>query len=282
MTLTVAFWKARLDHIFVFFSTLAVQQRLCLYGSTTGRKHTGCVLIVSMTSCCALFVTNVCLGKGGVVYRQKKGGGSAQFHHSARCASKWRRQISRSCAWRADGSATLQNLYFFSNVAPKILENAENAQKKRATRNRLVYRDDAEGDWASRCRHRETQIDRPKNFNRFKSRTQHLSNEDESGRLQPDLYEFSRWPCHVKGSSKRQRSLALPLHKKKKSEAKKVMEQSAFEPASCRFGRRHFEAHLALWWNRALPPPFFGGTQTPPSGDEYCCVAEKCSNDAYV
>ena len=29
--------------------------------------------------------------------------------------------------------------------------------------------------------------------------------------------------------------------------------------------RRHFEAHLALWWNRALPPPFFfiGGTQHP-------------------
>ena len=30
--------------------------------------------------------------------------------------------------------------------------------------------------------------DRPKNFNRFESHTQHLSNEDESGRLQPDLY----------------------------------------------------------------------------------------------
>ena len=29
--------------------------------------------------------------------------------------------------------------------------------------------------------------DRPKNFNRFESHTQHLSNEDESGRLQPDL-----------------------------------------------------------------------------------------------
>ena len=27
--------------------------------------------------------------------------------------------------------------------------------KKRATGNRLVYRDDAEGDWASRCRHRK-------------------------------------------------------------------------------------------------------------------------------
>ena len=28
--------------------------------------------------------------------------------------------------------------------------------------------------------------------------------------------------------------------------------------ASCRFGRRHFEVHLALFWNPALlPPPFF-------------------------
>ena len=33
--------------------------------------------------------SSVC--QGGVVYRQKKGGGSARFHHSARCASKWRR-----------------------------------------------------------------------------------------------------------------------------------------------------------------------------------------------
>ena len=88
----------------------------------------------------------------GVVYRQKKGVGSARFHHSARCASKWRRQISRSCAWRL---SRIAKFVFFSNVAPKILENAEKAQKKRATRNRLVYRDDAEGDWASICRHRE-------------------------------------------------------------------------------------------------------------------------------
>ena len=86
-----------------------------------------------------------------------------------------------------DGSAALQNLYFFSNVAPKILENPENApKKKRATRNRLVYRDNAEGDWASICRTgRIRAADRPKNFNRFESHTQHLSNEDESGRLQP-------------------------------------------------------------------------------------------------
>ena len=43
--------------------------------------------------------TEQVLDQGGVVDRQKKkGGGSARFHHSARCASKWRRQISRSCA----------------------------------------------------------------------------------------------------------------------------------------------------------------------------------------
>ena len=28
--------------------------------------------------------------------------------------------------------------------------------------------------------------------------------------------------------------------------------------------RRHFEAHLALWWNRALPPPFFYWRYTTP------------------
>ena len=33
--------------------------------------------------------------------------------------------------------------------------------------------------------------------------------------------------------------------------------------ASRRFGRCHFEVHLALCWNRALPPPFFGSTQHP-------------------
>ena len=29
-------------------------------------------------------------------------------------------------------------------------------------------------------------------------------------------------------------------------------------------GRRHFEAHLALWWNRALPPPFFLAVHNTP------------------
>ena len=33
--------------------------------------------------------------------------------------------------------------------------------------------------------------------------------------------------------------------------------------ASCRFGRRHFEAHPALCRNRAIPPLYYGGTQHP-------------------
>ena len=101
--------------------------------------------------------------EGGVVYRQKKGGGrkravTAQCEVRLKMATAGLRQISRSC------SVASQNLYF-SNVAPKILEKAENAhthththtkKKIRATRSRLVYRDDAEGDWASRCRRRES------------------------------------------------------------------------------------------------------------------------------
>ena len=78
----------------------------------------------------------------------------------------------------------------FSNVAPKILENTENAQKKKKERPEIAWftvtmrratgRPDV---GAGRIR----AADRPKNFNRFESHTQHLSNEDESGRLQPDL-----------------------------------------------------------------------------------------------
>ena len=74
----------------------------------------------------------------------------------------------------------------FSNVAPKILENAENAQKKErpeiawftVTMRRATGRPDVgEG--------RKRAADRPKNFNRFESHTQHLSNEDESGPAPP-------------------------------------------------------------------------------------------------
>ena len=172
------------------------------------------------------------------MYRQKKGGGSAQFQHSASCASKWRRPgWSRFCDHAPDGSAASQNLYF-SNVAPKILENAENAQKKErpevtwftVTVRRATGRPDV---GAGRIQ----AADRPKNFNRFESHFQHLSNEDESGRFKPDLQEFSRWPCwpcHVKGSPKRQRSLDLALPRHKKKWIKKGTEQNAFEPATTR------------------------------------------------
>ena len=51
------------------------------------------------------FGAYVCQGR--VVYRQtKKGGGSARFHHSARCASKWRRP-NLSAAGRTTGNPML-------------------------------------------------------------------------------------------------------------------------------------------------------------------------------
>ena len=37
--------------------------------------------------------------------------------------------------------------------------------------------------------------------------------------------------------------------------------------------RRHFEAHLALWWNRALPPPFFLAVHNTP-----LCYASRVRN----
>ena len=44
---------------------------------------------------------------------------------------------------------------FFKRGAKNFRKPRKCTKKKRATRNRLVYRDDAEGDWASICRHRE-------------------------------------------------------------------------------------------------------------------------------
>ena len=97
--------------------------------------------------------------KKGCCVPPKKGGGSALFQHSARCASKWRLPgWGRFRDHAPDGSAGSQNLYF---VLPDY--------------------------WASRCRRREnTSRGQAKNFHRFESHTQHLS-EDETGRLQPDL-----------------------------------------------------------------------------------------------
>ena len=44
-----------------------------------------------------------------------------------------------------DGSAALQNLYFFKRGGKNFRKRGK-CTKKRATRNRLVYRDDAQGD----------------------------------------------------------------------------------------------------------------------------------------
>ena len=77
----------------------------------------------------------------------------------------------------------------FSNVAPKIFRKRGKCTKKKER---------PEIAWFTVTMRRATGrpyvgtgrirvADRPKNFNRFESHTQHLSNEDESGRLQPDL-----------------------------------------------------------------------------------------------
>ena len=139
--------------------------------------------------------------KGGVVYRQKIGGGgggggrkravSAQCEVRLKMATAGLKQILRSCAWRL---SRITKFVFFSNVAPKLRKRGKCTKTKQkatrirlvktqeATRGRLVYHDDAEDDWTSRCRRRENMSRRQaKNFNRFESHTQHLSNEDKSG-----------------------------------------------------------------------------------------------------
>ena len=88
----------------------------------------------------------------------------------------------------------------FSNVAPKIVRKRGKCKKKNATLSRLVEntKERPEVAWFTPTMRRVTgrpDVDvarirargQAKNFNRFESHTQHLSNEDESGRLKPDL-----------------------------------------------------------------------------------------------
>ena len=93
--------------------------------------------------------------KGCCVPPKKKGGEEARGHSTVRGAPQ--NGDGRVEADFAISSVASQNLYFFERGA-KNFRKAENAhtQKKRATRSRLVHRDDAEGDWASRCRRRES------------------------------------------------------------------------------------------------------------------------------
>ena len=90
------------------------------------------------------------------MYCQKKRGGrkravTAQCEVRLKMATAGLRQISRSC------SVASQNLYFFERGAKNFRKGGKCTHtKKRATRSRLVHRDDAEGDWVSRCRRRES------------------------------------------------------------------------------------------------------------------------------
>ena len=121
--------------------------------------------------------------------KKKKGGGDEARGLSTAGAPQ-------NCEGRVEADfvimlSRITKFAFFSNVAPKIEEKAENAQKKkRVTGSRLVYRDDAEGEGASRCRRRENTSRRQ--AKKLQPLRKPLSasvcyNEDESGRLKPDL-----------------------------------------------------------------------------------------------
>ena len=68
--------------------------------------------------------------EGGVVYRQKKGGRKRAV--SPQCEVRLKMATADVAIMRLTAQPHCKNLYFFSNVAPKILENAENAQKKKS------------------------------------------------------------------------------------------------------------------------------------------------------
>ena len=139
-------------------------------------------------SCC---LSSACI-KGVLCTAKKKRGGGRKRAVSPQCEVRLKMATADFAIMRLMAQPHCK-ICVFSNMAPKISENAENAQKKErpeiawftVTMRRAPGRPDV---GAGRIR----ATDRPKNFNRFESHTQHLSNEDKSGRLQPDLQEFSR------------------------------------------------------------------------------------------
>ena len=59
------------------------------------------------------------------MYRQKKGGGSARFQHSARCASKWRRPNHRKSYARLCGWATWGRFFCFFFKGVRVTPGAQ-------------------------------------------------------------------------------------------------------------------------------------------------------------
>ena len=184
---------------------------------------------------------------------KKKGGGSARFHHSARCASKWRRpglkQISRTCAWRL---SRVTKFVFFSKVAPKIVRKRTKCKYQQIclqessflppsfgifcrakVKHMLDMASDDEAALVEMCSSDSSESSDHTsdwvwsrwtvNFRFGEAVFCVVSSTAEKliaqQRLKPDLWKCSRWPCwpcRVKGSPKRQRGLALPCHQRKK------------------------------------------------------------------
>ena len=97
------------------------------------------------------FASVVCSIRG-VVYRQKKGGRKRVV--SPQCEVRLKMATADFAIMRLTAQPHCKICISFKRGAKNFRKRGK-CTKKRATRNRLVYRDDAEGDWASRCRHRE-------------------------------------------------------------------------------------------------------------------------------
>ena len=134
-----------------------------------------------------------------------------------------------------DRLSRIAQFVFFQTCRQKFQKTRKMHKKKRVTRNRLVYRDDAEGDWASRCRHREN------TSRRNAKKTSTASKATLSICLMRTKVVASSTICKssvvdLVMSRDHQNDNAVWLCRlhKKKSEAKKGTEQSAFEPTTTR------------------------------------------------
>ena len=112
-------------------------------------------------------------------------------------------------------------------------------KKKKTTQSRLamVYRDDAEGHWASRCLRREnTSHLQATNVNRFESHTQHLGRKWSPQARSVRVQSLTLSTLSCQGITKTtMQSGSAASHQKKICEAPNGPEQSAFEPTTTRF-----------------------------------------------
>ena len=93
----------------------------------THKGADGACLLLSTACLLCLPLACCCLSRGGVVYRQKKGGRKRAV--SPQCEVRLKMATADFAIMRLTAQPHCK-ICIFSNVAPKILENAENAQKK--------------------------------------------------------------------------------------------------------------------------------------------------------